>query len=77
MLGASRAPFPGTALPTRTAKTGPKAGLSHPEKHARPRPRRRPVNGDHHPKGALAFMLVYLLVLALLWVDAYLQLWKG
>jgi len=28
-----------------------------------------------HPKGALAFMLVYLLVLTLLWTNAYLRLW--
>jgi hypothetical protein len=28
-----------------------------------------------HPWGALAFMLVYLLLLALLWVNAYLKLW--
>lgn len=34
---------------------------------------------DEHPqpKGALAFMLVFLVVLALLWVNAYLKLWTG
>ena len=30
-----------------------------------------------HPKGALLFMLVYLLLLAGLWLDAYLKLWRG
>ncbi len=28
-----------------------------------------------HPRGALAFMLIYLLLLALLWLNAYLRLW--
>lgn len=33
---------------------------------------------NEHPKGALLFMLVYLLVLALLWANVYLRLWlKG
>lgn len=31
--------------------------------------------GDEHPKGALAFMLLYLLLLAVMWVNAYLRLW--
>lgn len=30
---------------------------------------------SQHPKGALAFMLLYLLLLALLWTNAYLRLW--
>jgi hypothetical protein len=35
------------------------------------------VDENHHPKGALLFMLVYLLILAALWTNAYLQLWRG
>jgi hypothetical protein len=30
-----------------------------------------------HPKGALVFMLIYLLMLAVLWLNAYLRLWAG
>jgi hypothetical protein len=31
-----------------------------------------------HPKGALAFMLIYLVVITLVWINAYLRLWlKG
>jgi hypothetical protein len=30
-----------------------------------------------HPKGALLFMLVYLVVLTALWLNAYLRLWIG
>ena len=30
-----------------------------------------------HPKGALLFMLIYLLTLAALWLNAYLRLWAG
>lgn len=33
---------------------------------------------DEHPKGALTFMLLYLVVLTLIWINAYLRLWlKG
>lgn len=28
-----------------------------------------------HPRGALVFMLAYLVMLALLWANAYLRLW--
>jgi hypothetical protein len=35
------------------------------------------VDENDHPKGALLFMLVYLLLLALLWTNAYLKLWTG
>jgi hypothetical protein len=35
------------------------------------------VDEQQHPKGALLFMLVYLLLLALLWTNAYLKLWTG
>ena len=30
---------------------------------------------NDHPKGALAFMLIYLLTLTALWLNAYLRLW--
>ncbi len=33
------------------------------------------MDENEHPKGALLFMLVYLLVLGGLWLNAYLQLW--
>jgi hypothetical protein len=33
------------------------------------------VDENEHPKGALLFMLVYLLLMALLWTNAYLKLW--
>lgn len=32
---------------------------------------------DEHPRGALVFMLVYLVILAVLWTNAYLRLWGG
>jgi len=33
---------------------------------------------DEHPKGALTFILIYLVFLTLIWVNAYLRLWwKG
>jgi hypothetical protein len=30
---------------------------------------------SQHPKGALLFMLVYLVTLTALWLNAYLRLW--
>jgi hypothetical protein len=30
---------------------------------------------NEHPKGALLFMLIYLGLLSLLWLNAYLRLW--
>ena len=31
-----------------------------------------------HPKGALTFMLIYLVVLSLFWINSFLRLWiKG
>jgi hypothetical protein len=33
------------------------------------------MDEQDHPKGALAFMLLYLLLMALLWSNAYLKLW--
>jgi hypothetical protein len=35
------------------------------------------MDENDHPKGALLFMLVYLLLLAVLWTNAYLRLWTG
>ena len=35
------------------------------------------MDENDHPKGALLFILVYLFLLALLWTNAYLRLWKG
>jgi hypothetical protein len=35
------------------------------------------MDENEHPKGALLFILVYLLLLAALWTNAYLRLWKG
>lgn len=32
---------------------------------------------NDHPKGALLFMLIYLVLLTLLWMNAYLKLWTG
>jgi hypothetical protein len=33
------------------------------------------VNENDHPKGALLFMLIYLGLMSLLWLNAYLRLW--
>ncbi len=31
-----------------------------------------------HPKGALTFMLIYLFILSLFWVNSFIRLWlKG
>jgi hypothetical protein len=35
------------------------------------------MDGNEHPKGALVFMLIYLVTLAGLWLNAYLRLWRG
>lgn len=35
------------------------------------------MDENEHPKGALAFMLLYLVTLAALWLNAYLRLWRG
>ena len=40
-------------------------------------PQENSVDENEHPKGALLFILVYLFLLALLWTNAYLRLWKG
>ena len=30
---------------------------------------------EEHPRGALAFILVYLVIIVFFWVNAYLRLW--
>lgn len=36
------------------------------------------MNDNHHPRGALVFILVYLLMVVFLWTHTYLRLWlKG
>ena len=34
------------------------------------------MEDNEHPRGALVFMLFYLLVLTALWLNAYLRLWS-
>ena len=34
------------------------------------------VDENEHPKGALLFMLVYLVTLSALWLNAYMRLWR-
>ncbi len=33
------------------------------------------MHEGQHPKGALLFMLLYLVTLTVLWLNAYLRLW--
>jgi hypothetical protein len=33
------------------------------------------MDENEHPKGALVFMLLYLLTLSALWLNAYMRLW--
>ena len=35
------------------------------------------MDEDEHPRGALLFMLVYLLLLATMWTQMYFRLWRG
>jgi hypothetical protein len=35
------------------------------------------MDENEHPRGALLFMLMYLLLLALMWTQMYLRLWRG
>ena len=35
------------------------------------------MDENEHPKGALLFMLVYLLLLAVMWTQMYLRLWRA
>lgn len=40
----------------------------------------RPTDDEvesEHPKGALLFMLIYLLTLTVLWLNAYMRLWRN
>jgi hypothetical protein len=39
----------------------------------------RPTDDEiefEHPKGALLFMLIYLVTLTALWLNAYMRLWR-
>ena len=33
------------------------------------------MNGNEHPRGALVFILIYLVVVVAFWVNSYLRLW--
>ena len=35
------------------------------------------MDENEHPRGALLFILVYLVLLALMWTQMYLRLWRG
>jgi hypothetical protein len=35
------------------------------------------MDENEHPRGALLFMLVYLLLMAVMWTQMYLRLWRG
>lgn len=35
-----------------------------------------PTEQDH-PRGALLFILIYLVVLGLFWLNAYLRIWRS
>jgi hypothetical protein len=35
------------------------------------------MDEEEHPRGALLLMLVYLLLLAVMWTNVYLKLWRG
>jgi hypothetical protein len=40
-------------------------------------PKEGTVDENEHPKGALLFMLIYLLTLSALWLNAYMRLWRS
>ncbi|MFI5325456.1 MAG: cytochrome c oxidase subunit 2A [Candidatus Rokuibacteriota bacterium] len=42
-----------------------------------PEPREKdPANApEEHPRGALAFILIYLVIIVAFWVNTYLRLW--
>jgi hypothetical protein len=42
-----------------------------------PQEESRMEDDSPHPKGALVFMLIYLLTLTALWLNAYLRLWRS
>jgi hypothetical protein len=33
------------------------------------------MDENEHPRGALVFMLIYLITLGVLWFNAYMRLW--
>jgi Tfp pilus assembly protein PilX len=35
------------------------------------------MSENEHPRGALLFIALYLLLLAALWANAYMRLWGG
>jgi hypothetical protein len=37
--------------------------------------RNRPDPPEEHPRGALAFILIYLVIIVAFWVNTYLRLW--
>lgn len=38
-------------------------------------PEKDRVEEEEHPRGALVFILIYLLVVVLFWINTYLRLW--
>ena len=44
------------------------AGMTPPEKD-------REDAQEEHPRGALAFILIYLVIIVAFWVNTYLRLW--
>jgi Cytochrome c oxidase subunit IIa family len=38
-------------------------------------PEEERVEGEEHPRGALVFILIYLVVIVLFWINTYLRLW--
>jgi cytochrome c oxidase subunit IIa family protein len=33
------------------------------------------MDGNEHPKGALLFILIFLLLVVVFWINAYMRLW--
>jgi Tfp pilus assembly protein PilX len=33
------------------------------------------MDGNEHPKGALLFILIFLLVIVAFWINTYMRLW--
>ena len=40
-----------------------------------PREKDRASEPEEHPRGALAFILVYLVIIVAFWLNTYLRLW--
>lgn len=38
-------------------------------------PEEERVESEEHPRGALVFILIYLVVIVLFWINTYLRLW--